>query len=190
MHSTTPIKDYKDVKLEDLPDAEFRRLVDREIRKDHPNTPRNEQARLNALSPKLRHPAVIGRWIMVLETMKASAETQLGAKLAELKKDHGKITEEEYKERRSQYLQWKAGNVRFLNSVQQRLLDARYARNKLFGSELPTRLVRERNSATESLVKIVEAVQSHRSVTLAEYDPTEADEDLWAVIQQATKEQQ
>lgn len=179
----------RDVKLEDLPDEEFRDLVDREIRKDHPNTSTAEKARLNALSPKLRYPTVIDRWIMVLEIMKASAETQLGAKRSELKKLHGRVSEEEYISRLRTYQGWKAGNVRFLNSVQQRLLEARWHRSRDLGAKIfPSRMVEERNQASQSVLVLAEAIESHRQTVLAEYDPTEADEALWAVIQDTVEE--
>lgn len=179
----------RDVKLEDLSDNEFRDLVDREIRKDHPQTPRDEQARLNAISPKLRHPAVINRWVTALEIMKASAETQLGAKRSELKKLHGTISDEDYLERVRKYQGWKAGNVRFLNSVQQRLLEARYHRMRQFGIMFPTEVIAERNRASDAVLALIGAIQIHKMTVLGEYDPTEADEALWASVEATVKEQ-
>lgn len=149
------------MRLEKLSDEEFRDLVDKELRKDHPSTSAAERERLNSLSPDLRDPAVINRWIAVLEVMKASAETQLGAKRSELKKSHGRVTEAEYEERLRSHQGWRAGNLRFLNSVNQRLIEARYQRSET-----------EKN--------LVRAIEKHRQTVLAEYDPTDADEALWA----------
>lgn len=186
--SAASVTTMRDVKLEDLPDDQFRELVDREIRKDHPSTPQADRARLNALSPKLRHPEVVNRWIMVLEVMKDSAETQLGAKRCELKKTHGVVSEKDYEERLRTYQGWKAGNVRFLNSVKARLLEARYTRTQHFGMMFPTRMIEERNRSSAAALLLVKAIESHRQTVLAEYDPTEADEALWASIQDTVKE--
>ena len=171
------------VKLADLPDADFRNLVDRELRKDHPSTPADEREYLKALSPKFRDPAVIDRWIFALEIMKASSETQLSAKRSDLKKTHGTIPDAEYQTRRRAYESWKAGNVRFLHSVQQRLLEARALRAVRFGQTYPYRLVEERNQTAQALVSLRKAIETHRATVLDEdYEPTDADTALWAAI--------
>ncbi len=171
--------------LEELSDREFRDLVDRELRKDHPQTSPQEKQRLATLSPQLRSPEVINRWIMVLEIMKASSETQLGAKLAETKKLHGTMPQAEYEKRLRTYQGWKAGNVRFLHSVQARLLEARAIRTRLFGTQYPSRIVEERNAASQALASMIVAIETHRTKVLTEYDPSDADEALWEAIPEA-----
>ncbi len=171
--------------LEDMPDKEFRELVDKELRRDHPQTSLVEKQRLAEIVPLLRSPQVIDRWISVLEVMKASSETQLGAKLAEIKKFHGSITQDDYENKLRGFQSWKAGNLRFLHSVQQRLLEARATRIRLFGQTYPTRLAEERNTLSQTLTSLVRAVERHRETVLSEYDPSEADETLWEAIPEA-----
>jgi hypothetical protein len=173
------------VNLEDLSDLDFRDLVDRELRKDHPQTSPTEKQRLALLSPELRSPEVINRWIMVLEIMKASSETQLGAKLAETKKLHGTIPQAEYLKALRKYQSWKAGNVRFLHSVNARLVEARAIRTRLFGTTYPTRIVDERNKASQALNSLIRAIEMHRTTVLTEYDPSDADEALWDAVPEA-----
>lgn len=170
-------------KLEDIPEGEFRDLVDRELRKDHPSISEQERAELNALAPRLRHPAVIDRWIGVLEIMKASSETQLGAKKSDLKKVYGTISMAEYQSRRRGYESWRAGNLRFLHTVQQRLLEARQIKTRIFGVSFPDRLAEERNAAAQALIEMRRAIANHKSEVLAQYDdPSDADTTLWATI--------
>lgn len=171
------------MRLADLADNEFRIFVDKELRKDHPSTPPGERERLNGLAPQLREPDVLLRWITALEMMKASSETQLGAKRAETKKLHGSVTQEEYETKLRAYQGWKAGNVRFLNTVQDRLREARALRSRIFGQSAPTRLVEERNLASQAYIDLIRAVENHRDRVIAEYDePSDADEELWENI--------
>lgn len=152
-------------KLEDLSDADFRDLVDRELRKDHPSTQTQERAELTAISERFRHPAVIDRWIMYLEIMKASSETQLSAKRSDLKKTHGTVSEAEYLTKRRAYEAWKAGNVRFLHSVQIRLIEARAIR------------------ARRDRAAMRKAIETHRAAaTVENYEPEAHDLTLWAVL--------
>lgn len=152
-------------RLMDLSDEAFRDLVDRELRKDHPSTPESERVELNGISEQFRRPAVIDRWISVLTIMKTSSETQLGARRSDLRKTYGTITDEEYQARRRAYESWRAGNVRFLHSVQQRLIEARSVKEK---------------ALVETLL---DAIETHRATTLGDdYDPTDADEALWSVV--------
>jgi hypothetical protein len=123
---------------------------------------------------------------MVLEIMKASSETQLGAKLAEIKKLHGKISQNEYESKLRTYQSWKAGNVRFLHSVQARLIEARALRVRQIGRTVPARLVEERNSVSQAYLNLVQAVETHRQTILTEYDdPTDADRTLWETLEEA-----
>lgn len=161
-------------KLEELPDDEFHKLVDQELRRTHSNTPEHEQRYLNTIADKLRHPAVIDRWIMELSIMKASAETQLGARRADLKKIHGTVPEGDYQSRKRAFDSWRAGNMRFLHSVQQRLLEARYERAKMHSQTTATQ---------ESLDMFRRAIENHRAQVLSEdYEPTDADTSLWSVV--------
>lgn len=177
------VTQLRGTKLEDLPDEEFRKLVDRELRRGHINTSPREQVELKTISQKLRHPAVIDRWISVLEIMKSSSEAQLGAKRSDLKKVHGTVPEAEYQSRLREYEAWRAGNVRFLNSVQERLIETRYVKLRLFGLEQPVRLEVERNQAMQALLTFKVAIESHRSTVLSEdYEPTDADTALWSVV--------
>jgi hypothetical protein len=171
--------------LEELSDKEFRDLVDKELRRDHPQTSQEEKRRLEEIVPMLRSPQVIDRWISVLEVMKASSETQLGAKLAEIKKFHGSITQSDYENKLRGFQSWKAGNLRFLHSVQQRLLEARATRIRLFGKNYPTRLAEERDRLSQTLLRLIRAVEIHRETVLREYDPSDADEVLWEAIPEA-----
>lgn len=176
---------YTSDDLANVSDKEFQEVVDREIRKDHASTPADQRPYLNKLSMLLRHPDVVDRWIAALEIMKASSESQLGAKRAEIKKLHGTVSEDEYQSRLRQYEGWKAGNVRFLNVVHERLRHARYARSRQFVSLYPMQLVQERNYLSEVVTHLIRAIESHRSQVLAEYDPTDADKKLWESINDA-----
>lgn len=169
----------------ELSDKDFRDLVDRELRKEHPQTTPVERQRLNIATEQLRSSEVINRWVSVLEIMKSSVETQLGAKLSEIKKLHGTIPQSEYEAKLRVYQAWKPGTARFLHSVNQRLLEARAIRLRLFGVVSPTRLTEERNLASQSLLDLIRAVEIHRETVLGEYDPTDADETLWEVLRAA-----
>lgn len=180
-------------KLEELPDREFRELVDRELRKEHPHSDRDvaERCRRNrcrscqqiaAISPQLREPEVVGRWITLLEMMKASSETQLGAKRDELLKKHESMIHDEWLELKREFQGWRAGNVRFLNSVTSRLLEAREIRRRYFGAEYPTRAIEERNLASKNYLRLLSAITDHRNTVGDEYEATEADQALWATI--------
>lgn len=177
-----------DALLDELSNEQFRELVDRELRKDHPSTSRGEHDYLVAMSVKLRDPAVLPRWISVLETMKASAETQLSAKRSDVKKLHGSISHKEYVAKLRAYESWRAGNVRFLHSVNSRLLEARYLRFQFYGLTFPERLTAERNWSSQALLQLIKAVEKHREHVLADYDPTSADESLWEAVGGVTKE--
>lgn len=168
--------------LANLSDKEFRDLVDQELRKEHPQTTAAERTRLSVASEQLRAPETINRWIAVLEVMKSSAETQLGAKRAEIKKLHGTIPQTDYEAKCRVYQGWKPGTMRFLHSVEQRLLEARADRMELFGYLYPARVTEERNTLSQHVLYLIEAVQVHRETVLAEYDPTDADETLWETI--------
>lgn len=170
---------------EELSDKDFRDLVDQELRKEHPQTTPAERQRLTIAAEQLRSPEAINRWVSVLEIMKSSVETQLGAKLAEIKKLHGTIPQIDYEAKLRTYQAWKPGTARFLHSVNQRLLEARAIRLRLFGVLYPTRLTEERNLASQSLLDLIRAIEIHRQTVLEEYDPTDADETLWETLRAA-----
>lgn len=183
-----------EMNLEDLSDRDFRDLVEREIRKDLPSLSDDDKRMLQAVGRKLREPENVDRWITTLEQIKASSETQLGAKRLDLMKQHDDWTDErgrfhpalsngDYLAKKREFQDWRAKNVRFLNRVQERLLAARDLRRRYFGIEYPTRALQERNMASESYIRLLSAVEAHRVATEnGDFEPTDDDRKLWGVI--------
>lgn len=163
-------------------EEEFRDIVDRELRKDQSALSQSEREDIYRLATQLRQPAVWTRWESALLAMKKSAETQLGARKSELKKLYGTIPINEYLKRRRGYENWRAGNMRFLNGVEDRLLELRSLRTRAWG-HLPHYLARERDDAARDAQSLLRAILVHRSRVEADYDPTDADLRLWAVIE-------
>lgn len=181
-------------KLEDLSDKDFRELVEREIRKDIPSLTDTDRRMLRTVGNKLREPENVGRWITALERIKASSETQLGAKREDLLKQHDEwvdgrgnvhpgLPHGEYLAKRREFQDWRAGNVRFLNRVKDRLFEARELQSRYFGAGYPTRAIQERNLASEAYMRLLSAIEAHRAATEAgPFEPTEDDHALWGVI--------
>lgn len=163
--------------MQELSDDIFRDLVNRELRKDHPAVlagDPEEKAYLESLSLLLRDPIILPRWITVLEVMKHSAETQLGSRRADVKKMHGTVSDEKYLELWRTYQSSRASNLRFLHTVQARLIQAKAMQ------------VAEERVSTNLAKVLIHAIENHRMNTLAEYDdPDEQDEILWNLISTA-----
>lgn len=185
---------HTEQKLQDLSDKDFRDLVEREIRKDVPSLTDADRQMLRVVSRKLREAENLGRWITTLEQIKASSETQLGARRDDLLKQHDEwvdhlgnvhraLTHSEYLAKKREFQAWRAANVRFLNRVQDRLLEARELRTRYFGAGYPTRAIQERNVASEAYMRLLSAIEMHRETTEGgEFQATEEDLALWGVI--------
>lgn len=173
----------RDTDVFSLSDDEFRNLVDKDIRRDHPDMSMEERGILARLSPQLRQQENLDRWHSILVEMKKSAETQLGARKADLKKFYGTIGKDKYETRLRGFLRWRAGTLRFLNGVEERLAECRRLRTYEFGGKLPGLLESLREQITQVAVTYEDQIIAHKRQTLADgLEPSPFDQHLWAVI--------
>jgi len=114
--------------------------------------------------------------------MKSNVESQIAAKKSDLTKNHGEMSDSAFTKERSEFHKWKAGALRFRNGVDERLRQAKDARSSLFGSVYPDMIREERNSVIAENVRLKDAIRRHQEIVTNEYDPTEADEELWSVV--------
>lgn len=164
-----------------LSDAEFRFVADQDVRRDHPRLTERDREILTVLGPQLRQAENLDRWYNALVVMKRSAESQLGARREDVKKLYGEVAEEKYLERLRRFREWRAGNLRFLNGVEERLAECRRLRAEEFGGKLPAivEVLHERITGLASLYE--HSIAEHKRLTLADgLEPSEADEHLWA----------
>lgn len=155
--------------LATVTDEEFRKYVDSDIRRAQPGRSPDEIAALERIHQELRSPAVIERWYTSLLLMKKSVEAQLGAKKAELA---AKRNQASYSDLQVEFNRWKAGTLRFLNAVEEKLLEARSLRYRLY------------------LPRLQDAIAEHRQAVLGDdedFVPEPADERLWSVLKELPK---
>lgn len=148
-------------KLLALPDAEFRALVDSEVRGTSPAK----------VGETLRDPLLIDRWYHTLLQMKKSVESQLGAKRSDVLKNR-RYSEQDV----ADFHRWRAGAVRFKSGVEDRLLEIRRIRGIV---QPDTEAIkRERNA-------LLRAIDDHRQTVLQEFEADEisdADRALWSAL--------
>lgn len=157
--------------LATVSDEEFRRFVDEDVRRSQPvkdhSTGRKrdrtaaEIAELEEIHQELRSPEVLERWYNCLLLAKKSVEAQLGAKRADL---NARRDRSNYDELQLEFNRWKAGTLRFLNAVEEKLLEARSLRYRTYVPQLRS------------------AIESHRQAVLNDQEPEPADERLWSVL--------
>lgn len=166
-----------------LSDEEFRLLVDKEIRREHPDTTVPERQLLEKVAPQLRYPENLDRWYSMLVEMKKSVETQLGARRSDVRKLYGTLDPKKYDERLRTFQRWRGGTLRFLNGVEERLSECRRLRGVEFGGKLPRILEVLQERITETAVAYEAAISDHKRRTLADdLEPSEFDQLLWSTL--------
>ena len=138
--------------LLDLPEEDFRGIVDDEVRG---TLDRNTGV-------VLRDPQLLDRWHLTLISMKKSVESQLGSIRSDLVKVRPELAPEEYERRLAEFHRWRAGAVRFKSGVEERLLEIRARRQTL-----TTAISLHKNTVLEEF---------------AEDEISDADRDLWKVL--------
>lgn len=145
-----------------LPEDQFRKLVDSEVRRNS-NEP---NPKLEELAEALRDHRVAPIWRVALISMKKSVEGQLGAKRMDLARAEAELAPEMYTKRVNEFHVWRAGALRFRNGVEERILEL---------SETQTRTVAMLRSA----------IIKHKQTVTREYDDdvSEADVALWSLVE-------
>lgn len=172
--------------IEDLDDTEFHNLVQQELRREAPSTSPEEKERLTKVFAELQQPYLLLRWMTMLDSMKRSAERQLGARKADLLRQNGILDPERYRERRAYFLEWRAKTLRLLSHIENRLTTCRTLRNEHFPERYPYRLVTERNELSEQVMFLRGAIREHQATTTLDndYHPSHADRALWLTVEE------
>jgi hypothetical protein len=148
----------------------------------------------------LRTPEVADRWYQQLVTMKKSAEAQLAAKSADDKEKRITLTlvAKEFPEKKEEmlrradearagYLKWRAGVLRFRSGVEERLAEASW-RRRMSVSLIPSALIDERNQLLSQVSALTDAIKTHRASMADLEEADEADELLWATLEEGPRQ--
>jgi len=170
--------------LYELEDKEFQFVVDQELRKDHLSKSPQSREILQSISSRLREPDVLDRWYFALLAIKNSAESQLGARRADLKSSYGVVTLEEYLEKKRRHENWKGGTLRFLSACTARILECRMLRQREFVGNLPNMLEHLRTETMELAIQYETSIVRHKQIVVDNgMEATEADEELWSSVE-------
>ena len=169
-------------------DESFRDFVDRDIRMQ---TSESE-------AEALRSPAYAERWLTTLNVMQRSIEGQLAAKQEEFLAERARLrrllrreVDENDRSRLQDQLDAlqethsrdRAKKLRFKTGLDEALVEARAVVDALRGSQYDSIVSTERNYYAEQRRRLEEAIRLHQAQTTEEdIEPSEYDEQLWAVI--------
>jgi hypothetical protein len=170
----------------DLPQEEFRRLVDDDTRGKAPAS----------LSAQLRAPDCAPRWYRTLRAMQQSVEGQLASKnsesdavMLEYKAKLELLGDDdvqraliiaEMQRRKARDKTWRAGALRFKSGLEDKLLEARQLMPDDMISE---RIADERNRALGLVVNLKHAIQRHHDDFPKDEEPSDSDLELWRVLE-------
>lgn len=128
--------------LKDLDEKYFERIVNDDVRKQLSESH----------ATQLRSPEVVERWYSTLFSIRRSVQTQIQTRELESDPDD------------SEFVEWKTRSLRFLNAVDERILEARH------------------HIGLANVLR--EAIEQHRKTSEDEdWEPTKADEELWASVE-------
>lgn len=186
-------------RLLELNNVEFRTVVDSETRsrltpaveqliEPHllPPAPtgayakRERDPRVFALAEALADPAVVERWFIDLTAIKRNVEGQIASKKAELL---AKRTAPNYATLTDEYNLWRAGVLRFINAIGDRIVDARKILNLHLVTERARQIETDRDKLGFQVDSLRKAIARHKAATEKNFaDVTTADTDLWKWI--------
>lgn len=212
--TATPTLESMILSLSALPEVDFRRVVDRDLRaRENREGNREEGQRTDQTSAlesaALRSPALVDRWLTALLAASKSVEGQLSARKmdydatkAGLKR---KIVNLEYKERTEgltpeedeelrdtrdrllaaleRYSKSRSGTLRFKSGLDEWIIEARSLRDGLRDRLYDTVVVEERNRFAQRIRVLEEGIRAHRDSYPDDDDPSDFDEDLWALVE-------
>jgi hypothetical protein len=190
-----------------LPERQFRAIVDRDLRRREAeadgDTPLDEIE-----SRALRSAALVDRWLTALLAASKSVEGQLSARKMdydatkaqlrrqierlEHKETHGGLTDQEDAELREardkmlaakeRYSRSRSGTLRFKSGLDEWIVEARGIRDGFRDRLYDTVVVEERNRLAQRVRVLEDGIRVHRDTFPDDDEPTDADEELWALI--------
>jgi hypothetical protein len=169
----------------DLPEPEFRRLIDQDTRGKAPTR----------VSAELRQPECVPRWYQTLIGMQKSVEGQLAAKAAEsraaqadyraqLEHTSDRSIRVERLKRESRDESWRAGALRFKSGLEERIIEARQILREMEDPlvAVSDRIVEDRNRALTRVAALEAAIRRHHAEFPPDDEPSEADIELWQTV--------
>lgn len=195
-------------RLSRLPETQFRQVVDRDLRRRE-DEERGVRTELNELeSAALRSPALVDRWLTALLVASKSVEGQLSARKSDYEATKARLLrtirrledkgtagplstadEQKLREARDQlsqakerYAKTRSGTLRFKAGLDEWVIEARGMRDGLRDRLFDTVVTEERNRLAERNRVLECAIRAHRDAFPSEDDPSEADEELWSLV--------
>lgn len=134
-------------------------------------------ARIDALAAALRDPDAVERWYSTLCTTKRRIERQIAAKHSELV---SKESDPNFPTLRQQYHHWRAGVLRLINAIDDRIDVARELTDRFHVSSRNEAIEQDRNELGRQVETLLGAIRRHKDATQADLlEATSADEALW-----------
>lgn len=172
---------------------EFYDVVDRDIR----NNGNGDDPLPRFYREALRTEEVCERWYQGLVRMKKSTEMTIAAKGLDDRAARAKLESQGNRKKAGEehvrHLKWRAGALRFLTGVEERLAEANYIRRLHYGVNVSSGIAMERDRLSEHLRLLQQSIRTHHEEQLApevgsfgritgQREPTAADLKLWSVV--------
>lgn len=190
--------------LADLPDDDFRAVVEADLRR---RAPRNTNPLRDDLVAALRTPALAIRWHATLARMQKSVDGQLGAREGDFRAEQARLEAEalqvaqtcqrptsgdhlapdeverhlaalrmQQSSLRADYQRTRASTLRFKTGLDDAMLEARYLRDEALHERFGDVVAAERDHLATCCRRLCGAIESHRTAVLNDLGGDDADE--------------